>query len=117
MIKGDGDYRASDSCLESLLQRVIRDHRGQFPSLRKPSTFPFSSPHFAERLAHLVDVFGWTLEELADATQLPEATLAAYHQGTAHPSVTEIELIADALMVSPAWLGFGVGPVILELPL
>lgn len=115
MVKGaDPYYAIVGDCLETLLNRAITENIDKFPGQRDPSLIPSSYRFFTDRLAYILDVMGWNLHELATACEIPEPIIGCYAKGTLVPPMEKVEGIADVLMISPAWLGFGLGPIHLE---
>lgn len=55
---------------------------------------------------------GLTVQAVADAAQLLEGTIRAIEQRGSMPTLDTLEQIAVALDVSPAWLAFGQGPLL-----
>lgn len=67
------------------------------------------SAGFAARLREARSLRDVTVRELGRASGVVEGTVRAMERGTM-PQVDTVELIAQALKVSPAWLAFGEGP-------
>lgn len=67
------------------------------------------SAGFAVRLREARSLRDVTVRELGRASGVVEGTVRAMERGTM-PQVDTVELIAQALKVSPAWLAFGEGP-------
>lgn len=110
----DDYYACVGDCLETLLERAIKENADKFPGLRDPGTIPSSARFFTERLAHILEAQGWSTAELATACEIPLSTMARYCDGSIVPPMEKVEGIADVLLISPAWLGFGLGPIHLE---
>jgi transcriptional regulator with XRE-family HTH domain len=66
--------------------------------------------HFADRLRHARRLRGLSQAALAKACGLSQGAIANYESKT-RQSAKGIFQLAQALQVSPAWLGMGTGPM------
>jgi DNA-binding Xre family transcriptional regulator len=64
------------------------------------------------RLASLRTESGLTKADLVEATGLSSAAILGIERG-AEARIDTVERIAKALGVSPGWLGYGIGPMVL----
>jgi transcriptional regulator with XRE-family HTH domain len=66
------------------------------------------------RLRAMRESRGLTLREVAEAAGITHTTVRATESGRTLPSVATTEQLADALEVSPAWLAYEEGPVVIQ---
>lgn len=100
--------------LTSLLQEAVELNGIDIHKSTIGSEIPAGNEHIHSRIGFAMLVNEVTLPALNELSGIPSPILTIYIQGKAQPSLRNVENIASALLVSPAWLAFGIGKMTAE---